>query len=128
MQVKFLLFAALCFLTVAACKHDHDEDDTTPPTLTIDEPLENDSVSGEAHIEGDVTDESLHNMEIRITQDSDGAELYKVSPEVHDKTAYHFHQHWAPTLSAAKAVTVTITVEDHQENKTVKSVKFTINP
>ncbi len=127
MQLKSLLFAAFCLLTVVAC-HKHDDNDTTAPVLTIDEPLANESVSGEVHIEGDVTDESLHEMEIKVTQDSDSAELFKATPEVHDLTAYHFHEHWTPTVSAETAVTLTITVEDHNSNKTVKTVKFAVKP
>lgn len=127
MQIKSILFAVLCVLSVAACKHEHD-DDANAPVLTIDEPLADASVSGEVHIEGDATDESLHEMEIRVNKDSDGSELFKVTPEVHDETAYHFHEHWTPTVSAETAVTLTITVEDHNSNKTVKSVKFKLKP
>lgn len=127
MQIKSLLFAAFCLLTIAACKHDH-EDDTTAPVLTIAEPAENDSVSGEVHIEGDVTDESLHELSIKITKDSDGSEVFSATPEVHDLTAYHFHEHWEQTVSAETAVTLTIIVEDHNENKTTKTVKFTVKP
>lgn len=128
MQFKSLLFAVFCLLIVAACKHDHNEDDTTAPVLTIDEPLENESVTAEVHIEGDVSDGSLHEMEIKVTQDSDGAELFKATPTIHDKTEYHFHEHWIPTIAAEIAVTLTITVEDHSANKTTKTVKFTVKP
>ena len=126
MHFKSLLFAAFCFLTLAACNHN--EDDTNAPMLTIDKPQENDSISGEVHIEGDVTDEGLHAMEIKVAQDSDGAELFTASPVVHDKTAYHFNEHWMQTLAAETAVTLTITVEDHNGNKTIKTVKFAAKP
>ncbi|MBC7775807.1 MAG: hypothetical protein H7246_10275 [Phycisphaerae bacterium] len=128
MQIKSFLFAAFCFFTIAACDHNHDADDTNPAVLTIDEPLNNDLISGEVHIEGDVTDENLHSMEIKVTQDFDGAELFKATPVIHDKTEYHFHEHWFPTLTAETAVTLTITVEDHFENITTKTVKFATKP
>ena len=126
MQFKALLFAVCCLLTVAAC-HKHDED-SNAPVLTIAEPLANASVSGEVHIEGDVTDASLHEMEIKVTLDSDGSQLFIATPEVHDETAYHFHEHWIPSVAAETAVTLTITVSDHSENTTTKTVKFTVKP
>jgi len=128
MQIKSLLFATLCLLTVAAChKHDHDEDADTP-VLTMGTPAENASVSGEVHIEFTVTDNSLHELEVKVTKDSDGAELYKANPDVHDKTEYEFHEHFTPTIAAETAVTLTVTVHDHNDNMTTKTVKFTVKP
>lgn len=126
MQIKTLLFAACCLFTVAAC-HKHEEE-SNAPVLTILEPLSNDSVSGEVSIEGDVTDESLHEMEIKVTLDADGSQLFLATPEVHDETAYHFHEHWTPTVSEETAVTLTIIVSDHSDNTTTKTVKFTVKP
>jgi hypothetical protein len=127
MQIKSLLFAALCCLTIAAC-HKHDENDTNAPVVTIASPTEAASIQGEIHIEGTVTDESLHEMEIKLTKDSDGSELFKATPAVHDETSYTFHEHYTPTVAAETAVTLTITVSDHSENTTTKTVKFTVKP
>jgi len=130
MQIKSILFAAFCLLIVAACDthHDHDENDTAAPILTLESPVENTSISGEVSIKGTVTDESLHEMEIKVTQDSDGVELHKATPMVHDKTEYTFHELWTPAVAAETAVTLSIVVEDHNGNKTTKTTKFSVKP
>ena len=126
MQIKFLLFAALCFFTVAACHKD--EADNNAPVVTVIEPADNASVSGEVHIQIHVTDESLHEMEVKVTKASDGSELYKATPTVHDETDYTFHEHFTPSVTAETAVTLTVTVEDHADHSTVKTVKFSVKP
>ncbi len=127
MQIKSLLFSAFCLLMVAAC-HDHHEDDANAPVLTLENPIAGASLSGEIHIHGKVTDESLHAMEIKLTRDSDGTELLKVTPEVHDKTEYSFDEHVTPMVAIETAVTLTITATDHSDNTTTKTVKFTVKP
>ncbi|HAD13984.1 MAG TPA: hypothetical protein DCF33_16285 [Saprospirales bacterium] len=114
--------------TIAAC-HDHNhEDDTTAPAATIHTPTENESVSGEVHIEITVTDESLHEMEVKVTKDSDGSTLYEDTPSVHDKTEYDFHEHFTPVLTEETPVTLTVTVSDHSDHTTTKTVKFKVKP
>jgi hypothetical protein len=123
--IALLAFGASTF--VACHKHDHDEDDTQAPGLTISSPAAAASLSGEVHISGSVTDASLHEMRIKVTRDSDGAELFSATPTVHNKTAYNFDEHWTPAgISAETAVTLTIHVEDHSANETEKTVKFSV--
>lgn len=129
MQIKSFLFAAFCLLTLAACHDDHHNgDDTNAPVVVVDTPAENASISGEVHIEFTVTDESLHEMEVKVTKDSDGSELYVEHPTVHDATEYDFHEHFTPSVAEETAVTLTITVEDHSSNVTTKTVKFIVKP
>lgn len=127
---KLLFFAAFILaITFVACHHDHNEDDTLAPTLSLEKPVDGAVVSGEVHIEGKVTDESLHEMTITVTKDSDYSELFKAEPTVHDKTEFDFDEHFTPTgLTAETPVTLTITVEDHNSNKTSKTVKFKLKP
>lgn len=128
-QNLLLLFALfISVVSFNACKDDDDDHaaDTTAPVLTIEDPTEGASISGEVHIHGDVTDESLHEMEIKVTQDSDGAELFKANPTVHDLTEYQFDEHFTPGVLAETPVTLTITVEDHSDNVTTKTVKFKV--
>ena len=127
MQLKTIIFAILCLLTIAACDK-HDESDNNAPVVTIASPTENESISGEVHLEVNVTDESLHEMEVKVTQDSDGAELYKDTPVVHDKTEYTFHAHFTPTVATETPVTLTIVVSDHSEHTTTKTLKFKVKP
>lgn len=129
MPLKSMLFVLLCVFTLAACKDDHDHgDDTVAPAVTIHTPTENESVSGEVHIEITVTDESLHDMDVTVTKDSDGSVLFTDSPSVHDKTEYDFHEHFTPTVTEETPVTLTVVVADHSDHTTTKTVKFTVKP
>lgn len=123
MQIKSLLFAAICLFTVAACHKD-----SNAPVLTIVSPTEGESVSGEVHIECSATDQSLHEMEVKVTKDADGTELFSAAPEVHDLKSYDFHEHFTPTVSAETAVTLTVTVSDHNDHTVTQTVKFTVKP
>lgn len=107
-----------------AC-HNHDEDDTTDPVLTITSPAADASLTGKVTISGKATDESLHEMSIVVTKDSDSSELFSTAPEVHDETDYTISESWTPVgLTSETPVTLTVTVEDHSEHKVVKTVKF----
>jgi hypothetical protein len=128
---NLLLFFALFINVLAfnACKDGGDDnEDVNAPVLTTEDPVEGESISGEVHIHGKVTDESLHEMEIKVTQDSNGAELFKATPTVHDETEYHFDEHFTPTVATETPVTLTITVEDHSDHTTTKTVKFKVKP
>ena len=121
-----VLFAALLCLPFIACKKDKDETDTTAPELTITSPAENEAFTGEVHIELMVTDESLHEMSIKVTKDSDGVVVFEEAPEVHDLTEFDYHEHFTPTgLSGLTDLTLTVVVEDHASHVTTKTVKFT---
>lgn len=124
----FGLLALALAATFNAC-HNHDEDDTNAPVLTLESPVEGSSYSGEVHVHGKVTDESLHEMSIKVTNDATGVAYLDAAPEVHDETDYAFDEHFTPTgLTSETAVTLTITVEDHNENVTTKTVKFKVKP
>lgn len=121
-------FALTATLATVAC-HKHDEDDTTAPVLTLESPTEGAVLSGEVHVHGKVTDESLHEMEIKVTNDATGAEYLKATPEVHDETEHSFDEHFTPTgLTGETAVTLVITVGDHSDHVTTKTVKFKVKP
>lgn len=124
----FLLVLTITLFAFDACKDGTEEPDTAAPVLTIEDPVEGASISGEVHIHGEVTDQSLHEMEIVVTKDSDGSELFKVTPTVHDEAEYHFDEHFTPTVAEETPVTLTITVEDHSDNVTTKTVKFKVKP
>ncbi|MBL7808739.1 MAG: hypothetical protein JNN28_13045 [Saprospiraceae bacterium] len=128
---KFYVWAVALLsiaLIVPACKdHNHDED-TAAPEVTIHTPTENESVTGEVHMEITVTDLSLHEMEVKVTKDSDGSTLYLDAPTVHDKTEYDYHEHFVPTVTEETPVTLMVTVSDHSDHTTTKTVKFTVKP
>ena len=126
---SLFLILSLSFgvLFLNACKNE-EEGDTTAPVLTLEEPATDEVVSGEVHIHGKVTDESLHEMEILVTKDADGSELFKETPEVHDETSYSFDEHFTPAVAAETPVTLVITVSDHSDHTTTKTVKFKVKP
>jgi type 1 fimbria pilin len=129
MKSKILFLAFFSLLAFASCHKHDDEGDAQAPALTIEDPTEGESISGEVHVHGKVTDASLHEMEIKVTKDSDGSEVFKATPTVHDKTEYDFDEHFTPSgLTAETPVTLTITVEDHNANVTTKTVKFKVKP
>ena len=121
-----LLFSGLLCLSHLACKN-NSEEDTDDPVLTITSPVANEAVVGEVHIELNATDESLHEMAIKVTRDSDGSVLYEDAPEVHDLTDFDYHEHFTPTgLTGATPVTLTVDLEDHASHLVTKTVKFTV--
>lgn len=127
-QLSWFLFAALLFTTVTACKKS-EEDDKNNPVITISNPAANASISGAVSIAGKVTDESLHELSIVVTKDSDSSELFKSTPEVHDLTEYTIAETWTPGgISAETAVTLTVTAEDHHSNTATTTMKFKVKP
>ncbi|MBK8195389.1 MAG: hypothetical protein IPK76_20045 [Lewinellaceae bacterium] len=130
MNIKHLLLVAslsTLFLGQNACKDGGtSSEDTNAPVLTITSPAADEAFLGEVHIELNVTDESLHEMSVKVTKDADGSVVFEDAPEVHDETDFDFHHHFTPAgISGVTAMTLTVTVEDHSANITTKTVKFT---
>lgn len=128
--LKLLFLAVLGGLMVASACHKHDHgDDATPPELTITSPSADAVISGAVAISGTVTDESLHEMTIAVSRDSDNAELFKAQPKVHDLKSYTIAETWTPSgLSAETAVTLTVRVEDHSKHQVEKTIRFKVKP
>lgn len=124
----FQLLALCALFSFAAC-HEHDEDDTTNPVINISSPTADASLSGAVAIKGTVTDESLHEMSIVVTKDSDGSELFKKTPEVHDLTSYTINESWTPSgIGAETSVTLKVTVSDHSDHTVEQIIKFKVKP
>lgn len=127
--MKKLLFAlSILAFGMSAC-HDHDEDDSVKPVVAITAPTASGSYTSgsDVKITGKVTDEnSLHELKIIVTQVSDGKELFKSEPSVHDLTSYDINETWKPNVSADTDVILTVTAEDHGSNKTEVTVNFTV--
>ncbi len=124
---NFLLLLAFFVSVFAfnACKDEDEATDTNAPVLTIESPEENAAIQGAVDIHFNVTDESLHELEVKVTKDSDGAVVYEDAPEVHDETDHHYEKSFTPSgLAGDTPMTLTVTVSDHNDNATVKTVKF----
>ena len=125
----FILFALFAAFSFTACHKHGDGNDTLAPTVTITSPTADASLSGAVNISGTVTDEGMHEMSIVVTKDADNTQLFKAEPNVYNATDYAISQVWTPAgIAAETAVTLTVTVEDHSANKTVKTVKFKVKP
>lgn len=124
-KVQLLLLLAFAGIAFAAC-HKH-EDDTNAPVVTIESPAADASISGAVNLHIHVTDESLHEMTVVITKDSDNSQVYSDSPSVHDETDYHYEKTFTPSgITAETAMTLTVTVADHSDHTTVQTVKFKV--
>jgi hypothetical protein len=122
---NLLLGAAIATTTFfSACKKED-----KAPEITLDEPTEGMVVSGEVHIHGKVADEDLHNLDIKVTKDADGTELFTFSKHWHGKSEYEIDQHFTPDgMTGETAVTLLIEVEDGLDQISTKTVKFKVKP
>ena len=119
--------AMVVSLGATAC-HKHDVENIDP-VISLLTPSVDASVAGDVAIAGLVTDESLHELTIKVTKDSDNSELFNSTPEVHDLTSYTIAELWTPSgIAAETAVTLTITAEDHNSNIATATVKFKVKP
>ena len=128
---KTLIFSFLLLTTTfTAChKADDHSDDTTDPVMTISSPAPNAALSGSITIAGLATDNDLHELELKITRDADGATLWEKSPVVHDLTEYTIAETWIPSgINALTPVTLTVIVEDHNDHSVTQTVRFVVNP
>jgi hypothetical protein len=121
-------FVTLLLISISSCHKHGEEGDTTNPVLSISSPMADESLIGAISIKGTASDnDTMHEMSIIVKKDSDGSELFKATPTVHDKAEFTINETWTPTgISAETAVTLFITVEDHNTNKTEQSVKFKV--
>ena len=120
---KILFIAFALSLGMMSCKKDN-----LAPVLTITAPTESQSVKTgtDLKITGKLTDDSLHELTVKITQTADGKELFSTSPTVHDFTTYDINETWKPTVTVDTDMTLTVTAIDHKDNTVTKTVKFKV--
>lgn len=128
-KILFPLFlSALGFstLTLSSCS-EHVEDDQDPPVVFIHTPTANAVISGAVNITGDISDASLHEMNIAVTRDADGSTLFTgPARSIHSLHTYEINEIWTPSVTTETPVTLTVTVEDHSGHTTTETVKFSI--
>lgn len=109
--------------------HEHNDEDVTPPAIVISSPVADAAISGLVAIIGKVSDESLHELRIKVTRDSDDKLLFSKSPTVHDLTEYDFDLSWTPVdITDETAVTLSVQVEDHSDHSVTQTLKFKVKP
>ncbi len=135
-HMKLIYSILLLSVFATACKkedddHDHDTTtDTTKPVITINSPSNmamynnGDTVK----IRGTVTDNSLHELLIRIVKDSDGSELFRSTPTVHDLTSYSINENWKSAVTDHTNASIIISAEDHGSNVGSDTVHIHIMP
>src|SRR4051812_21056544 len=85
-----------------SCKHDQDYNpgDTSKPVLTITAPVQNRSYkSGDSiKITGTLTDNSLHELQLKIVQNSNNVVLFYDIISVHDLSSYMINDGWKSSV------------------------------
>lgn len=133
--IQFLGLAFLALSVFSSCKkedddHDHSGTDSTKPSITISSP-----VSMKVYNSGDtvrlfakVSDASLHELLVRIKNDSTGEEYFRYTPVVHDLNYFEVDTYWVSKVTDHTNASVIVAAEDHHSNVDSASVKIHIMP
>ncbi|MEP7109358.1 MAG: hypothetical protein ABI760_15295 [Ferruginibacter sp.] len=119
------------YLVVCACNKGREVDtDPTQPTITLTLPTNNEVyTSGDSiKIKGTVTDNSLHELRLTITNNANGNILYHLEISVHELLSYDFDQGWKSIATAGTDATVRVEAEDHGNHTVEKEVTVHLNP
>lgn len=132
-----LILVAVLAIAFTSCKKDEDDDhshdsstDTSKPAITISSPASTAMYNNgdTIKIRGIVTDNSLHELLIKIVNDANGAVLYSTAPTVHDLTSYSFSADWKSSVTDHTNASVIIMAEDHASNVSSDTVHVHIMP
>lgn len=136
--IKIAFVLGMSLLTITSCDKtdDHDDDhnhstgDTEQPKVQISTPTEMKMYNNgdTVHITGKATDASLHEMVIKVVNASNGAEMFKATPTVHDLTEYNFDVKWKSTVNDHTNAKVIVLAEDHSSNVGADTVNIHIMP
>lgn len=116
--------------TAASDPHISDFSDSTTPVVDLYTPADNQVFSNgdTIKIDGKVTDNSLYQGSIRITNDVNGALLKEQLYEIHGFQLYNFHIEYKVNVTAVSDFTVTVQYLDHGLNSGIKTAKVKANP
>lgn len=138
-KTSILSSSILCAILIfTGCKKEednHEDDhhsgaDTEAPVIQIQSPIPMKMYNNGdmVHINGTVSDASLHEMVIKILNDADNSELYRSEPTVHGETQYYFDVHWKLEVTDHTNASVIVQVEDHSSNVSADTVHIHIMP
>ncbi len=141
MNISKSIKTALYFISImsliqlSSCKkeddhHDDDANDHDKPSLAINTPsnLQMFNNGDTIKIRGLVSDASLHELLVKIVNDSDNSVLYSETPTVHDLTTYSLNSNWKSAVSNHINASVIVVAEDHNANVGSDTVKIHIMP
>ena len=139
-NVRFpLLYCLLVFLCASCNKgggaagddiHTGYGADDTYPVVVVTTPTDNQSFTSGSVIDvtGTVSDNSIFQGSITITNDANGSIVKEQEYEIHYIPVYNFSMSCTISVTAATDYTATVKFEDHGHNQTVKTVKIKVNP
>lgn len=106
------------------------DEDLSVPVVTLSSPVASQSYAGggTVSINGTVTDNSLHELEITITNNATSAVLYTKTISVHNLTSYTINENWINSVAVLTNATLKVEAHDHSENHGEKTVQIILNP
>lgn len=128
-----LWMLTLTFVWLSCGKHhdiDDEDYDTVKPVMTITAPVPNQSYkSGDSvKLKGTLTDNSLHDFQWKIVQNSTNALLYQADISVHDYTSYTIDLGWKSSVTTATDARVIAWAIDHGNHVVTDTIAIHINP
>jgi hypothetical protein len=115
------------FIAFNACKKEQTA--FVAPSITATSPAENEQLlNGDTvNIKGQVNDpEGLTTLEIKVTNDDNGAVLYTNAPKVTDLKSFTIDIPWKISVDGWLTTTMTITATNKHNLKTDKQIHFKI--
>lgn len=128
---KYIYLAFFTSVSLAACKKDKEQVDTTKPTITITSPLKSEVVkSGEMiMIDAMVEDKNLHSVTYTVTNKNNDSVSLTASPDIGEaKISFHIDKCFTPSVSISTIFELEIVACDHAENIATEKISFTVNP
>jgi len=136
-----LLYCLLIYLCTSCSKggggsenndptHAFDPNDYSYPSVEVTTPTDSQEfTSGSViNVTGKVSDNSIFQGSITITNDATGAVVKIQYYEIHYIPVYNFSLSCTISVTATTDYTATVRFEDHGHNETVKTVKIKVNP
>lgn len=132
-SIQYLSLAFIAISIFTSCKKeedDHHDSDTTAPVVTMISPVNSNTFNkgDTVRIFAKVSDASLHELLVRIENDTTKMEYFRLTPEVHDQTYYEVDTYWVNNVSSQIKASVIVLAEDHSSNIDSAVVKITLNP
>ncbi len=119
----------LGILAINACKDEEKETDKNKPVITIAEPMANDTITDELHIEYTVTDDIELVSTQAIVTDEVNKELFNQNKAIDGLKVFAFHEHFhVHGLTEITSANVKITARDKSGNETEVTVPVVIKP
>lgn len=111
--------------------HTEDPLDTIPPVITISSPSINQEFANGASLTmtGTISDDKgLYRGTVKLTEDAGGTVLREQAYEIHGLLSYNFSLGYTVIVAAVTDCTVTVSFEDHGNNRVTRSVKCKLKP